>query len=155
MRNIKILILALAMLVPVSTISLAADFDWIKDLNIQAQSDPTGFRAKLASRFKIGDATVRAVLSNLPDPSDAYMALRLGEMSHQPPEKVIDVYKANKGKGWGVMAKELGIKPGSKEFKALKQGHDLGDGYGEKMKESSSKKKGKETEKKNKKGGGK
>jgi hypothetical protein len=29
---------------------------------------------------------------------------------------------ANKGKGWGVIAKNLGIKPGSAEFHALKRG---------------------------------
>jgi hypothetical protein len=32
------------------------------------------------------------------------------------------VYKQSKGKGWGVIAKELGIKPGSPEFHALKRG---------------------------------
>jgi hypothetical protein len=34
-------------------------------------------------------------------------------------------YQVHKGKGWGVIAKNLGIKPGSKEFHALKKG-DLG-----------------------------
>jgi len=36
-------------------------------------------------------------------------------------------YRADKGKGWGVLAKSLGIKPGSKEFHALKRGHDIYD----------------------------
>jgi len=40
----------------VSSISAAGDFDWIKDLNIQAQADPSGFRAALGARFRIGDA---------------------------------------------------------------------------------------------------
>ena len=31
------------------------------------------------------------------------------------------------GKGWGNLAKTLGIKPGSREFHALKRGHDLYD----------------------------
>ena len=34
-------------------------------------------------------------------------------------------YKSDKGKGWGVLAKSLGIKPGSQEFHALKSGDDL------------------------------
>jgi hypothetical protein len=38
---------------------------------------------------------------------------------------VVDVYKKNRGKGWGVIAKSLGIKPGSPEFHALKRGDDL------------------------------
>jgi len=117
-------LLALALPLP------AADFGWLKDLSIQARMDLDGFRVRVATRFKVGDAEVRAVMGNLPDPADAYMAFRLGEISHHPPEKVIAVYKANKGKGWGVMAKELGIKPGSKAFQALKKGHDLGKDYG-------------------------
>ena len=56
--------------------------------------------------------------------------LRLEEMSGLPTEDVIEEYKSNKGKGWGRLAKSLGIKPGSREFHALKRGHDLDDGNG-------------------------
>jgi len=37
----------------------------------------------------------------------------------------MDLYQGRKGNGWGVLAKQLGIKPGSDAFKALKAGHDL------------------------------
>ena len=114
--------------------AIAGDFDWIKDFNIQAQADPSGFRARLGARFKIGNAEIEAVLSNVESPSDAYMVCRLGEMSRQPTATVIERYKSGKGKGWGALAKSLGIKPGSKEFHALKNGHDL---YDEKPKERS------------------
>ena len=93
--------------------------------NLQAIADPTGFRAKLATRFNIGDAQITAVLSNFPEPADAYVALRLGEMSGKLIEYVTERYNANKGRGWGVLAKRLGIKPGSAEFRSLKKGHDL------------------------------
>ncbi|MBN1545175.1 MAG: hypothetical protein JW902_00785 [Syntrophaceae bacterium] len=139
MKNFSLTILILFMLVFASTPVVADDFDWMRDFNIQAQADPTGFRARLATRFKIGDAEISTVIGNLRDPADAYMALRLGEMSHYPPERVIDIYKANKGQGWGVMAKELGIKPGSQEFKALKNGHDFGGEYSTSRKSSNSK----------------
>ena len=109
----------------VSSISVAADFDWIKDLNIQAQADPSGFRARLGARFRIGDAEISAVLGNVAYPGDAYMVLRLGEMSRHPTDYVLHQYSAGKGKGWGALAKSLGIKPGSAEFHALKNGHDL------------------------------
>ena len=39
--------------------------------------------------------------------------------------KVLKQYKTSKGKGWGVVAQSLGIKPGSAEFQALKKGQDL------------------------------
>jgi len=112
----------------VSSISAAGDFDWIKDLNIQAQADPSGFRAALGARFRIGDAEISAVLGNVAYPGDAYMVLRLGEMSRHPTDYVIQQYRAGKGNGWGALAKSLGIKPGSDEFHALKNGHDLNDG---------------------------
>lgn len=103
----------------------AGDFDWLENLSIQAQADPSGFKATLATRFKIGDAEVNAVLSNVQDPADAYMVLRLGEMASRPTDYVLNQYIAGRDKGWGVLAKNLGIKPGSQEFKALKSGHDL------------------------------
>ena len=108
-----------------SAIVVAGDFDWLRDFNIRAEADPSGFRARLATRFNIGDTQVNAVLSNVDKPADAYMVLRLGEMSSKPTDYVIEKYRSEKGKGWGVLAKSLGIKPGSKEFHALKNGNDI------------------------------
>lgn len=113
-----------------SSIAIAKDFGWVNDFNIQAQADPSGFRARLATRFQIGDAQISAVLSNVSSPADAYIVFRLGEMSGYPTDRVMGEYKSGKGKGWGVIAKSLGIKPGSKEFHALKRGQDLYNGYG-------------------------
>jgi hypothetical protein len=123
MKLTKILVLVCMVLLFGSSAAVAGDFDWIKGFNIQAEQDPSGFRVRLAARFQIGNAQIDAVLSNVENPADAYIALRLGEMSRQPVDHVIAQYKA--GKGWGAVAKSLGIKPGSKEFHALKQGQDL------------------------------
>ena len=125
MKLIKILVPVCMVLLFGSSAAVAGDFDWIKGFNIQAGQDPSGFRARLAARFQIGNVQIDAVLSNVRSPADAYIALRLGEMSRQPVDHVIGQYKASKGKGWGAIAKSLGIKPGSKEFHALKQGQDL------------------------------
>jgi hypothetical protein len=56
------------------------------------------------------------------------MVFQLGQMSGKQPEKVVTVYQAGKGKGWGAIAKDLGIKPGSAEFHALKNGDLVFDG---------------------------
>lgn len=74
------------------------------------------------------------------------MVMRLGEMSGHNVEFVTEHYKENKRKGWGVLARSLGIKPGSRAFKALKRGHDLNDanqGSSGKRKNKSHKNKGK------------
>ncbi len=127
MKLIKILALVMMVELGVASVAVGRDFDWLDDLSVQAEADPSGFRARLAARFKIGDAQVKAVLSNVEKPADAYLVLRLGEMSRRPTESIIAGYKSNKGKGWGALARSLGIKPGSREFHALKRGHDLYD----------------------------
>ena len=125
MKLQKMLFVASMALLLVSSAAIAGDFDWARDFNIRAEADPSGFRAQLATRFKIGDVQISAVLSNVERPADAYMVLRLGEMSSRPPDYVLDRYKSGKGKGWGALAKSLGIKPGSPEFHARKRGNDL------------------------------
>lgn len=119
-------------------VAAAGDFDWMPNFNIQAQADPSEFRARIATRFNIGDAQITAVLSNFHQPADAYVALRLGEMSGKPIDYVTEQYKEAKGRGWGVLAKSLGIKPGSPEFHALKRGDDF---YGQQGKGSGKKNK--------------
>jgi hypothetical protein len=125
--------LSMVLLIAVSA-HAAQDFAWVNDFNIQAQADPSGFRARLAARFQLGDAQITAVLGNVSSPADAYIVFRLGEMSHHPTDRVLREYKSSKGKGWGVIAKSLGIKPGSKEFHALKRSQDLYNGQGGKGK---------------------
>jgi len=114
-------------LLVLSAAAAAGDFDWTSDFNIRAEADPSGFRARLATRFKIGDTQINAVLSNIDKPADAYIVLRLREMSAKPTDYVIEKYRSDKGKGWGALAQSLGIKPGSKEFHDLKRGNDIYD----------------------------
>jgi hypothetical protein len=132
MKLIKMLFVVLMVLFLGSPNTEAGDFDWIQDFNIKADIDPSGFRASLAARFKIGNVEIEAVLSNVEKPADAYMVFRLGEMSGQSTDYVVEKYKGGKGKGWGALAKSLGIKPGSREFHALKRSQDL---YGTKPKD--------------------
>lgn len=130
MKTFKILLGVLVVLFALSPAAVAKDFGWVDDFNIRAQADPSGFRAQLATRFHIGDAQISAVLGNVASPADAYIVFRLGEMSGYPTDRVMREYQSGKGKGWGALAKSLGIKPGSKEFHALKRGHDLYNGQG-------------------------
>lgn len=135
MKTSKLLVMGILIFLLASTAALALDFGWLKELNLQAQADPSGFRAQLATRFKVGAAEISTVVSNVAQPADAYMVMRLGEMSNQPTDRVLTQYQANKDQGWGALARSLGIKPGSPEFHALKRGHDLqGSSGGEKKK---------------------
>jgi len=95
---------------------------FLSNLNIQARVDQNGFAARVGAQFNIPLPRVQAVLEVAQSPADAFMVFQLGQMTSKPPETVLRTYQANKGKGWGVIAKSLGIKPGSKEFHALKRG---------------------------------
>ena len=130
MNLLKTLVLVSLVQLTVSSVAVAGDFDWLRGLSIKAEADPSGFKATLAVRFDLGDVQVKAVLSNVKEPADAYMVLRLGELSRQPTDYVIAKYRSHRGKGWGALAKSLGIKPGSREFHALKRGHDLNNAEG-------------------------
>ena len=147
MKTTKILLLSFLIQLPLISDVLASDFTWLDDLAVEARADPSGFRTRIAARFHIGDAEVAAVIDNVGGAVQAYMVLRLAEMSHLHIDTVIDRYHDNQGKGWGALAKRLGIKPGSQEFHALKRGHDL-------YADSSSTKKGKNKSKGNGKGNG-
>lgn len=112
-------------------LAAAAEDEWtsfLKNINLQAQADASGFKARLSAQFKLPMVQVEAVLKDVETPADAYMCLRIGELTNKPPEVILKEYKKNKGKGWGVMAKEMGIKPGSKEFHELKKGGPGGQG---------------------------
>ena len=95
---------------------------FLSKLNAQARSDLANFSARISAQFGVPEAQVKVVIGTVKEPADAFMVFQLGKMASQPTERVMDVYQSGQGKGWGVLAKELGIKPGSAEFHALKRG---------------------------------
>jgi hypothetical protein len=121
MHRIKVLILLLV-LVGMPAIAAASLDDFLRRVNAQAQLDLPGFSLQVGAQFGVPVPQVEAVLEMVATPADAFMVFQLGQMAHRPPETVVHTYQAHKGKGWGVIAKELGIKPGSREFHALKNG---------------------------------
>src|SRR5512139_4081218 len=98
---------------------------FINSLNVEAKADLGAFKVRLSTQFGVPVPRVEAVMASVATPGDAYMCFRVGQVASQPVEAVVKEYQAHKGQGWGVIAKNLGIKPGSKEFHALKEG-DLG-----------------------------
>ena len=142
-KTISSSILIMLILLFSVTVVGAGGFDWTRDLNVRADADLSGFRAQLSTRFKIGDAQVRLVLGNVDKPADAYLVFRLGEMSSMSTDYVLSKYRSQKSKSWGALAKSLGIKPGSREFHALKQGSDLYSYQGKQYKHNNGKRKGK------------
>lgn len=100
-----------------------ADLDgFLRNVNAQALNDIRNFNDKLSRQFGIPVPDVEAIVRSVPNPADAFMIFQLGQMAHLEPAVVLQTYQRNKGQGWGRLAQELGIKPGSPEFHALKRG---------------------------------
>ena len=109
----------------VSVSASSGSFDWTDDFNHQARINPTGFRASLTARFGLGSVETRKIISRADSPADAYIILRLAEMSGKTPSCVLDHYKENQGEGGDSLARSLDIKSRSDEFNALMEDHDL------------------------------
>ncbi|WP_243371349.1 hypothetical protein [Geotalea sp. SG265] len=107
----------------VAAVAHAGLDDFLSSLNVQARADLGAFNVKLGAQFGVPVPQVEQIVRTVAAPADAFMVLQLGQMAHANPDTVLQTYKAKKSKGWGVMAKELGIKPGSPEFHALKSGN--------------------------------
>jgi hypothetical protein len=115
--------LAAVFLMAISGGTALADLDgFLSGLNNQARADRNEYGVRLSVQFGVPLPQVHSLLGRVQSPADAFMCLQLGRMVNMPPERVFQTYSSNRGKGWGVIAKELGIKPGSAEFHALKRG---------------------------------
>jgi hypothetical protein len=92
-------------------------------LDAEARADLGGFVAGLSLEFDFPQARIEAWLTvEKLEPAEAYLALDLARISGKPPAAVLDSYKSNRGRGWGAVARSLGVRPGSAQFQALKQG---------------------------------
>lgn len=95
----------------------------LKQLNVDVGLDTDNFVNSMSLSYGVKHSRIELMMTrhNMA-PSDVYMALKLHRLSNRPLDFVIGEFKKSRGKGWGVTAKRLGIKPGSKEFHALKKG---------------------------------
>jgi hypothetical protein len=92
-------------------------------LNLEAKGNINEFLTHLSisNELPVEKLEPLIIKEKMP-PADVYMAVGISGITEIPIDKVIEMYKTNEGKGWGVIVKRLGIKPGSKEFHLLKQG---------------------------------
>ncbi len=122
MKKMFIVALFMMLILGFSALAYASLNDFINNVNIQAREDMGRFAVNLSAQFGVPIPQVQGIIKQVSMPADAFMVLQLGQMSHKQPDIVLQTYRTSKGKGWGAMAKELGIKPGSPEFHALKRG---------------------------------
>lgn len=95
----------------------------LRSVNTQAHHDMGAFAAKMNTTYGVSRAEIDIMMhTHRMSPGDVYMTYRLSRLTGKPVEAVLGTFKDNPGRGWGVIAKRLGIKPGSREFHQLKKG---------------------------------
>jgi hypothetical protein len=92
----------------------------LKLVNTDANKDLPAFKLNLTKTFNATMPQVETCFKIGMTAGDAFMAFQVANIAKKPIEQVITVYRSSNSKGWGAMAKDLGIKPGSAEFHALK-----------------------------------
>ena len=122
MKKAALMLSIAVSLMGLSSIAHADLESLLKSVNHQALSDIDNFNARLSRQFGIPVPNVEAIVNSVPHPEDAFMILHLSQMAHLEPTEALHRYQRNKGRGWGEMAQDMGIKPGSAEFHALKRG---------------------------------
>lgn len=94
----------------------------LNEINAQAQLDFGKFKVDIAGGYNIDEKKIEFMSVEMSmDAGEIYLACEIGRVADKGIDEVLPVYKANKNKGWGHIAKQLGIKPGSEEFHALKE----------------------------------
>jgi hypothetical protein len=94
----------------------------LSSINADANLDFGAFKTNLALSYDISENKIDYLsISVKMEPAEIYFALELSKISRQSIDQVVGIYEVNKDKGWGSIAKELGIKPGSPEFHNLKE----------------------------------
>ncbi len=94
----------------------------LMNINLEASLSLPEFKAEMSIEFNAA-TTLIDTLFNVEKiaPADVYCILEISSVISKPAATVIEMYKKNKANGWKFILSQLGIKPGSKEFKALKE----------------------------------
>lgn len=95
---------------------MAFRFFFPNDGDIENASDEAIEAARVA---------VRAMIVQMGNYADTYLVYLVAEKSDNDSENVAGLFSRNMTRGWGHIAKLVGIKPGSEEFMILKARGDL------------------------------
>jgi len=106
---------------------------YLVEVNTKAESDYDTFRDEMSESSGITAEEIdRYVKEENMEPAEVYYASVLATTTNRPVSEVVVLYREKKG--WGAVAKELGIKPGTDQFHQLKSNTIKGTGKGKQEK---------------------
>lgn len=93
----------------------------LREMNVYTRDNNEDFINDVAMGFSVPRLLVREyVVERRWAPGDVYYACALAYQVRKPCLDTLREYDKNNGQGWGVIAKRMGIKPGTAEFQNLK-----------------------------------
>jgi len=101
--------------------AIGGDLDFLKKIDREVREDIMEFTKQMSFGFGLSIPEVEVIIKGFPHPSDAFMIIRIGKLSNHSLEDALRVYNSNSNRGWGYIAKQMEIKPGSREFNELKR----------------------------------
>ena len=94
----------------------------LSNLNVEARVQVDTFVSELSISYAVPKVQIEELVYNMRMPfGDVFLSVWFASSLKKPLAVVVKEYEENKEKGWGVMAKNLGIKPGSDAFHSLKK----------------------------------
>lgn len=91
------------------------------NLNLSATADKDNFIKDMSATYNTSEATIKGMIeTDRMEPADIFMSFEISRLSKKKVDDVVAEYKKSKARGWGFIAKQMGIKPGSPQFKELK-----------------------------------
>lgn len=92
----------------------------LSKMNTEAKANLTAFKTDFTKTYNVTASKIDELMKKGMAISDVFMTLEIAKIMKKPVDSVVKSYEVNKKKGWGAIAKEMGIKPGSPEFHQLK-----------------------------------
>lgn len=93
------------------------------DLSVEAAGNLAEFLTHVSVTYDVPEEELESLITDEGmTPADVYMSAVVADLAETPIEDVVAEYRDSEGRGWGEIAKRLGIKPGSDAFHQLKDG---------------------------------
>jgi hypothetical protein len=94
----------------------------LSNLNAEAGVYVDAYVSELSISYALPKVQIEDLVYKMRLPfGDVFVSVWLAATLKKPLSAVVKEYDVNKDRGWGVMAKNLGIKPGSEAFHSLKK----------------------------------
>lgn len=93
----------------------------LNSINVSANANIKVFNSELSVQYNVSEKKIEALRINTKmQPAEVFLTLEISKITNRSLDEVVKIYETNKAEGWGVIAKKMGIKPGSAEFHELK-----------------------------------